>query len=94
MKLQLYNGDEDLESYLNYFEVCAELGRWSLHDRVLYLAACVRGNTQVYYMTLKPAERSSYHTLTVTLGQRFGYIRRQPMWISNFEARVANIMSP
>ena len=52
MKPQTYNGDEDWESYLSHFEVCAELGRWSLYDKVLYLAACLRGNAQVYYMTL------------------------------------------
>ena len=88
MKPQTYNGDEDWESYLSHFEVCAELGRWSLYDKVLYLAACLRGNAQVYYMTLTPVERSSYHTLTVKLGQRFGNLRQQPMWVSKFETRM------
>ena len=76
------------ESYLNHFELCAKLGRWSYHDRVLYLAASLRGNGQVYYMTLMPAERSSYHTLVVKLGLRFSNARQQPMWISRLEARV------
>ena len=88
MKPQTYNGDEDWESYLNHFELCAELGRWSYQDRVLYLAASLRGNTQVYYMTLMPAERLSYHTLVVKLGLRFSNTRQQPMWISRLEARV------
>ena len=88
MKPQTYNGDEDWESYLNHFELCAELGRWSYQDRVLYLAASFRGNAQVYYMTLMPAERSSYHTLVVKLGLRFSNNRQQPMWISRLEARV------
>ena len=88
MKPQTYNGDEDWESYLNHFELCAKLGRWSYHDRVLYLAASLRGNGQVYYMTLMPAERSSYHTLVVKLGLRFSNARQQPMWISRLEARV------
>ena len=88
MKPQTYNGDEDWESYLNHFELCAELGRWSYQDRVLYLAASLRGNAQVYYMTLIPAERSSYHTLVVKLGLRFSNARQQPMWISRLEARV------
>ena len=39
-------------------------------------------------MTLMPAERSSYHTLVVKLGVRFGSTRQQPMWISRLEARV------
>ena len=39
-------------------------------------------------MTLKPAERSSYHGLTLKLGQRFGNTRQQPMWISRLEART------
>lgn len=88
MKPQTYNGDEDWESYLSHFEVCAELGRWSHQDKALYLAACLRGNAQVYYMTLKPAERTSYHLLTTKLGQRFGNTRQQPMWISKLEARM------
>ena len=88
MKPQTYNGDQDWESYLNHFELCAKLGRWSYHDRVLYLAASLRGNAQVYYMTLMSAERSSYHTLVVKLGLRFSKARQQPMWISRLEARV------
>ena len=88
MKPQTYNGDEDWESYLNHFEICAKLGRWSYQDRVLYLAASLRGNAQVYYMTLMPTERSSYHTLVVKLGLRFSNARQQPMWISRLEARV------
>ena len=88
MKPQTYNGDEDWESYLNHFEICAKLGRWSYQDRVLYLAASLRGNAKVYYMTLMPAERASYHTLEVKLGLRFSNTRQQPMWISRLEARV------
>ena len=88
MKPQTYNGDEDWESYLNHFELCAKLGRWSYQNRVLYLAASLRGNAQVYYMTLMPAERSSYHTLVVKLGLRFSNTLQQPMWISRLEARV------
>ena len=88
MKPLTYNDDEDWESYLNHFELCAKLGRWSYQDRVLYLAASLRGNAQVYYMTLMPAERSSYHTLVVKLGLRFSNARQQPMWISRLEARV------
>ena len=88
MKRQTYNGDEDWESYLKHFELCAKLGRWSYQDRVLYLAASLRGNAQVYYMTLMPAERSSYHTLVVKVGLRFSNARQQPMWISRLEARV------
>ena len=88
MKPQTYNGDEDWESYLNHFELCTELGRWSYQDRVLYLAASLRGNAQVYYMTLMPAERLSYQTLVVKLGLRFSNARQQPMWISRLEARV------
>ena len=88
MKPQTYNGDEDWESYLNHFELCAKLGRWSYQDRVLYLASSLRGNAQVYYMTLMPAERSSYHTLVVKLGLRFSNARQQPMWISRLQARV------
>ena len=39
MKAQTYNGDEEWESYLNHFELCAKLGRWSYQNKVLYLAA-------------------------------------------------------
>ena len=88
MKPQTYNGDEDWESYLNHFELCAKLGRWSYQDRVLYLAASLRGNAQVYYMTLMPVERSSFHSLVVKLGLRFSNARQQPIWISRLEARV------
>ena len=88
MKPQIYNGDEAWESYLNHFELCAKLGRWSYQGRVLYLAASLRGNAQVYYMALMPAERSSYNTLVLKLGLRFGNTHQQPMWISKLEAKV------
>ncbi|MCG8113571.1 MAG: hypothetical protein N0E59_22705 [Candidatus Thiodiazotropha taylori] len=88
MKPKTYDGDEDWESYLSHFEICAKLGRWSYQDKALYLAACLRGNAQVYYMTLKLAERTSYGLLTTKLGQRFGNNRQQPMWISKLEARM------
>ena len=92
MKPQTYNGDENWESYLDHFELCAKLGRWSYQDRVLYLAASLRGNAQVYYMTLMPAERSSYHTLVVKLGLRFSNARQQPR-VSGLKPECVDRMS-
>ncbi|KAH3727736.1 hypothetical protein DPMN_053679 [Dreissena polymorpha] len=87
MKPEVYNGDGDWEVYLNHFELCAELGNWGPREKVLTLAASLRGQAQLYYVTLSRAERDFYLVLIQMLGQRFGRARQHPLWMSRLEGR-------
>jgi len=87
MKPEVYSGDGDWEVYLNHFELCAELGNWGPREKVLTLAASLRGQAQLLYVTLSREQRDSYLGLTHNLGQRFGRARKQPMWMSRLESR-------
>ena len=82
-----YTGTDDWEEYFSHFEDCAELGRWSREDRVLTLAACLRGPARTFYISLPAIERRSYRMLVRRLEERFGSTRQQNRWLSRFETR-------
>ena len=85
-KPEAFTGDEDWDSYISHFEVCAELGGWSQRDKALALAASLKGQARVYYMNLAPAERSSYANVVFKLGQRFGNMRQHSLWLARLES--------
>ena len=87
IKPEVYNGADDWYEYISHFEVCAELGRWSDEDKVLALAASLRGPARTYYISLPIQSRQPYTTLVGKLEQRFGSSRQQNRWLSKFEAR-------
>ena len=86
----VYSGTEDWEEYFSQFEDCAELGRWSVEDRVLTLAASLRGPARTFYMSLPERERRLYRVLVRRLEERFGSARQQNRWLSRFENRKRN----
>ncbi|CAC5404167.1 unnamed protein product [Mytilus coruscus] len=63
-----YDGGEDWEEYISHFEVCAELGRWREADKVLALAAALRGAARTFYISLEQTEKRDYGILTQRLG--------------------------
>ncbi|VDH96117.1 Hypothetical predicted protein [Mytilus galloprovincialis] len=69
---------------------CAELGRCSMEDRVLTLAASLKGPAQTFYMSLPSHERRPYGILVRRLEERFGSARQQNRWLSRFEMRTQN----
>lgn len=87
MKPEPYDGGEDWEEYLAHFEVCAELGRWRPADKVLTLAAALRGPARTFYISLENNEKRNYVLLTQKLGARFGSTRQQNRWLSRLEMR-------
>ena len=90
IKPQTFTGSEDWEIYINHFDVCAELARWSERDKTLALMASLRGEAQNFCMTLHPVEREQYSCVVHHLAQRFGKKRQQPMWMTRFESRLKN----
>ena len=86
-KPEAFNGDEDWDSYISHFEICAEMGGWSQREKALALVASLKGQARMYYMNLAPLERASYNTVVYKLGQRFGNLRQDSMWIARLESR-------
>ncbi|VDH90169.1 Hypothetical predicted protein [Mytilus galloprovincialis] len=84
-----YSGS-DWEEYYSHFQDCAELGRWSMEDRVLTLAASLKGPARTFYMSLPSHERRTYSILVRRLEERFGSARQQNRWLSRFEMRKRN----
>ncbi|VDI65534.1 Hypothetical predicted protein [Mytilus galloprovincialis] len=85
-----YSGSDDWEEYFSHFQDCAELGRWSMEDRVLTLAASLKGPARTFYMSLPTHERRPYSILVRRLEERFGSARQQNRWLSRFEMRTRN----
>jgi hypothetical protein len=76
-----------LEEYISHFEACAKLGRWNEQEKVLTIAACLRGPAYTSYISLPAEFRQPYEVLTTTLQQRFGSSRQQNRWLSTFKSR-------
>ena len=83
-----FNGDDDWEQYISHFEDCAELGNWSIKEKVLTLAAKLKGQARVFYTGLPSSDKRSYRLLVARLEQRFGSARQQSRWMSRLQSRV------
>ena len=77
-----YTGDDDGEHYISHFEDCADLGDWTEKEKVLTLAAKLKGQARVFYTSLPTRDKRSYIPLLVRLEQRFGSAHQQSRWIS------------
>jgi len=86
IKPELYDGGEDWEEYNSHFEICAELGKWHETDKVLALAAALRGPARTFYISLGQGEKRNYAALIQRLGLKFG-TRQQNRWLSRLEMR-------
>lgn len=87
VKPEPYSGSEDWEEYISHFTLCSELGKWSEQERVLALAASLRGPARTFYISLSKEEKYNFTTLVRELGQRFGSSRQQSRWLSRLEGR-------
>ncbi|KAK3592830.1 hypothetical protein CHS0354_019060 [Potamilus streckersoni] len=64
-----------------------QLCNWTKRDKVLFLAASLRGQARTYYMSLTNEEKRSYDILVARLSQRFGSSRHQNRWLARLEMR-------
>lgn len=87
IKPESYSGNSDWEEYFSHFQDCVELGGLTEQDKVLTLAASLRGPARTFYISLSHAERRNYDLLVTKLQQRFGCTRQQNRWLSRFESR-------
>lgn len=86
LKPEAFTGGDDWQEYISHFEVCAELGRWNDHEKVLALAAFLRGPARTFYISLPIESRQPYAVLVDKLEQRFGSSRQHNRWLSRFES--------
>lgn len=87
IKPETYDGGDDWEEYISHFEICAELGRWTEHEKVLALGMALKGPARTFYISLTVTERQTYDVLVQRLGQRFGSTRQKNRWLSRLESR-------
>ena len=83
-----FKGDDDWEQYISHFEDCAELGNWSLKEKVLTLAAKLKGQARVFYSGLPSCDKRSYRLLVARLEQRFGSAMQHSRWMSRLQSRI------
>ena len=83
-----YSGEDDWEQYISHFEDCAELGNWSEKEKVLTLAAKLKGQARVFYTSLPSSDKRSYWLLVARLEHRFGSARQQSRWMSKLQTRT------
>lgn len=88
IKPDKYSGDEDWEQYFSHFQDCAELGKWNEQEKMLTLAACLRGQARAFYTTLAGHDKRSFDNLAYALEQRFGAARQQTRYVSKFQTRL------
>jgi hypothetical protein len=79
--------DGGLGEYISHFEICAELGKWRETDKVLALAATLRGSARTFYISLRQGEKRNYAALIQSLRLRFGSTRQQNRWLFRLEIR-------
>lgn len=77
IKPETYDGIDDWEDYISHFEICAELGRWTEHEKVLALGMLLKGPARTFYISLTVPERQTYDVLIQRLGKRFGSTRQK-----------------
>jgi hypothetical protein len=88
IKPDKYSGEDDWEQYISHFQDCAELGKWNDQEKLLTLAACLRGQARAFYTTLTRPDKASFRDLARALEQRFGSARQQTRWVSKFQTRL------
>ena len=84
-KPEFYNGEDDWDQYIAYFQNCADLGHWSETHKQLTLPACLKGQARAFYLGLSLEDQSPYHRLVQKLSERFGSVRQQSRYLTKFE---------
>ena len=70
-KVGEFTGKEQLESYLQHFEVAAEINAWNDREKALFLAASLRGEAQDILSELPNSQRNDFAGLVAALRARF-----------------------
>lgn len=88
MKPQNFNGEEDLDDYLNHFNLVADLNGWDYKVKSLYLASCLTGDARGLLNELTTVERKDYDKIVDVLNLRFGSLNRAEVYRSELQTRT------
>ena len=89
MKPEPYDGKEDFDTYIQRFETCAFLGRWSDREKSMVLATMLNGSARIFLQTLTEREKRRYDVLKFRLETRFGSTSKHGQyWVNKFNERM------
>ena len=57
VKPKNFEGVEDWEEYISHFEICAELGGWTDHEKLLALVMALKVPARIFYISLSATDR-------------------------------------
>ena len=90
VKPQPYDGSEDIEEYLNQFDILTEINNWTYSTKSLYLASSLKGGARAILSELDCHERRDYQSLVKALNNRFGSVHRSEIFRAKLQSRVKN----
>lgn len=86
-KPEAYDGTEDWQDYLVYFEQLAELNGWDRPTMAMVLGLCLRGSARTVLTGLSLAERRDYRALKNALTQNFNPPQKLHLHMAELKAR-------
>ena len=86
-KPQTYDGTEDWQVYLVYFEQLAELNGWDRPTMAMVLGLCLKGAARTVLTGLSLAERRDYRALKNALTQNFNPPQKLHLYMAELKAR-------
>ncbi|CAC5404142.1 unnamed protein product [Mytilus coruscus] len=88
MKPQYYDGTEDIDEYLNQFEIFTEINNWDYLNKSLYLASSLKEGARVILSELDSHERRDFHSLVKALNNRYGSVNKAEIFRAKLLTRV------
>lgn len=82
-----YDGSEDWDEYVVYFEQLAELNGWNKPTMAMMLGLSLRGSARTVLTGLSLAERREYKLLKTTLAQNFSPPQKVHLYMAELKAR-------
>ena len=86
-KPEAYDGTEDWQDYLVYFEQLAELNGWDRPTMAIVLGLCLKGAARTVLTGLSLAERRNYRALKDALTQNFNPPQKLHLYMAELKAR-------
>lgn len=86
-KPEPYDGKEDWQDYLVYFEQLAELNGWDKPTMAMVLGLCLRGAARTVLSGLSLPERRDYRVLKEALTQNFNPPQKVHLYMAELKAR-------
>ena len=86
-KVEAYDGTDDWNEYIVYFEQLSELYGWSRPTMAMLLGLNLRGAARTVLTGMGMADRRNYEALKRTLAQNFSPPQRQHFYMAELKAR-------